>query len=249
MTTDVPDGALALAHDLADAADDLTSHGFGRHGRDVAVRKADGSWVTEVDRGVEARLRGMITERFPAHAVLGEEDGLTGPAGAPTWVIDPIDGTTNFVRGNPVWATLVGLRVDGEDVLGVVSAPALGCRWAGVVGEGATQDGSQIGVSDVERLEDAEVSFGGLDHFRDADHWGAVADLVDATARSRGYGDFWAHCLVAGGSTEIAVRALVAAAGGRSTSLRGVGTSDGGDVVSTNGLLHDEVLGFFNSDA
>lgn len=255
MTTAPPAGALRFAHELADAADALTTAGRGAHGRDVAGRKGDGTWVTDVDRAVERRLRTMITERFPDHAVLGEEDGRSGPPDAPTWVLDPIDATANYVRGNPVWATLVGLQVDGDDVLGVVSAPALGHRWAGVVGEGATEDGRPIRVSDVARLGDAEVSFGGLDWFRGSGRWRSVERLVDATTRVRGYGDFWAHCLVAAGSTELAVeaavstwdlcavRAVVRAAGGRCTALDGTGTSSGGDVLSSNGLLHEAALG------
>lgn len=254
MTGAVPAGALELAHELADEADALTMAGLGAHGRDVAQRKDDGTWVTEVDRGVERRLRRLVAERFPGHAVLGEEDGRSGPAGAPTWVIDPIDGTSNYVRGNPIWATLVGLRVEDDDVLGVVSAPALGHRWDGVVGDGARQDGRTIHVSPVRRLADAEVSFGDVDWFRRRGRWGAVERLVDATTRVRGYGDFWAHCLVAAGSTElaveaavstwdlVAVRALVRAAGGRCTALDGRETSSGGDVLSSNGLVHDEVL-------
>jgi histidinol-phosphatase len=259
VTAGPPEGALAVALELADAADELTTTGVGAHGRHVASRKHDGTWVTEVDRAVERRLRAIIADRFPGHAVLGEEDGRSGPDDAPTWVIDPIDGTSNYVRGNPVWATLVGLQVDGDDVLGVVSAPALGHRWTGVVGEGATLDGGPIGVSGVASLAEAEVSFGDLDWFRRDGRWDEVAALVDATERVRSYGDFWAHCLVASGSTELAaeaavspwdlcaVRALVRAAGGRCTALDGAETSSGGDVLSSNGLLHGEALAFFHS--
>lgn len=245
---------LAFARELADLADAVTTDAFGRHHRGNAETKRDGTWVTAADREVERTLRAAITERFPEHAVLGEEDGLTGPDDGPTWVIDPIDGTTNFVRGNPVWATLVGLRVDDEDVLGVVSAPALGHRWSGVVGVGAWQDGAPIRVSDVTDLGEAEVAFGGLDWFRRDGRWDGVERLVDACTRIRGYGDFWSHCLVAAGSTElaveaavstwdlVAVRALVAAAGGRSTDLDGNPTADGGNSISSNGHLHDAAL-------
>ena len=253
---DAPDLAAerAFALELADLADGLSLPAFGRHTRDTAGTKADGTWVTETDVGVERALRAAIHARFPDHAVLGEEDGLDGPDEAPTWVLDPIDGTTNFVRGNPVWATLVGLRVDGRDVLGVVSAPALGHRWDGVVGHGARMDGRPVSVSDVDTLAGAEVALGGLDWFVRTHRWSLVEDLVRRAKRIRGYGDFWQHCLVASGSTEVAidaavstwdlvaVRALVAAAGGRATSLAGEETSDGGDLVSSNGHLHDAVL-------
>lgn len=245
---------LAFARELADLADGITTAAFGRHHRDNAETKADGTWVTAADREVERTLRRAIGVRFPGHSVLGEEDGLSGPADGPTWVLDPIDGTTNFVRGNPVWATLIGLRVDGEDALGVVSAPALGHRWAGVVGVGAWQDDTPIQVSDVDDLAAAEVSFGGLDWFRQSGRWESVERLIDATKRVRGYGDFWAHCLVAAGSTElaaeaavstwdlVAVRALVVAAGGRATTLDGRSTADGGTILTSNGRVHDAAL-------
>lgn len=251
--------ALAFAHELADRADELTRAGAGEHGPQVADRKDDGSWVTAVDREVEARLRSLIVDRYPDHAVLGEEDGRTGPPDAPTWVLDPIDGTTNFVRGNPIWATLIGLQIGGEDVLGVVSAPALGHRWDGLVGHGARRDGVPIAVSDVDDLSAAEVSFGGLDVFVRHGRWEGVTGLSGVADRVRGYGDFWGHCLVASGSTDVtveaslslwdlcAVRALVLAAGGRCTSLDGEETSGGGHVLSSNGVLHDRALAFFHT--
>ncbi|MFA9428707.1 inositol monophosphatase [Egicoccus sp. AB-alg2] len=243
---------LAFAQELADLADARTRSAFG--GRQAARTKTDGTWVTEVDVDVERRLRAAIRSRFPDHAVLGEEDGLDGPEGAPTWVLDPIDGTTNFVKGNPIFATLIGLRVDEDDVLGVVTAPALGSRWAGVVGEGATHDGARIEVSDVQHLADAEIAFGGLAYFRERGYGDLVDDLASRTARQRGYGDFWQHCLVASGSTDVAieaevnlwdlvaVKAVVEAAGGRFTSLLGARTAAGGSALSTNGHLHDEML-------
>ena len=228
----------------------------------MADTKADGTWVTDADRGVERRLRAMIAERFPEHAVLGEEDGLSGDPDAPTWVIDPIDGTSNFVRGNPIWATLIGLQQDGQELLGVVSAPVLGHRWDGDVAAGvAHRDGEPVRVSDVADIADAEVSFGGINWWRRAGRWDAVERLTDAAARVRSYGDFWGHCLVASGSTEIsaeaalsrwdasAVRAVVLAAGGRCTSLSGEDTSDGGDLISTNGLLHDAALALVHRGA
>lgn len=244
------------AHELADLADELTLATFGRWDPRTAGRKDDGTYVTATDREVEERLRERLRARFPDHAVLGEEGGLDGPQGAPTWVLDPIDGTTGFVRGTPVWATLIGLRIDGVDVLGVVSAPALGSRWDGVAGHGARRDGRAVTVSPVTELTAAEVSFGGLRHFPP----GQVDRLVAATARQRAYGDFWHHCLVAQGSIElaveavvspwdlVAVRAVVAAAGGRSTDLRGRATSDGGTALSSNGALHDVALQTLSGD-
>ena len=247
------DAWLAVAHELADRADALTAPAFDAAAFDVA-QKADGTAVTETDLAVERRLRDELERRLPGHAVLGEEDGLVGEPDAPCWVIDPIDGTTNFVKGNPVWATLIALRVDGEEVLGVASAPALGARWDGCVGRGAHRNGTPVRVSDVEQLSDAEVSLGGLTYFTSGGHGELIGALASGTARQRGYGDFWQHCLVASGSTDVAleaevklwdlaaVRAIVEAAGGRFTSLEGVASADAGSAVSSNGRLHEEVL-------
>jgi histidinol-phosphatase len=244
---------VAVAHDLADLADAITAPAF-RAGLAVE-RKRDGTPVTAADRDAERAIRAAVRDRFPDHAFLGEEDGLEGDPDAPRWIVDPIDGTKNFVRGNPVWATLVALQVDGVEVVGVVSAPVLGSRWDGVRGGPAHQDGRQIRVSDVGTLADAEVSFGGLRYFSDQRLAGAVTALTEGSARQRGFGDFWQHCLVAAGACDVAIEAevtlwdlaavkvVVEAAGGRFTDLAGTVTADGGSAVSTNGALHDEVLG------
>ena len=247
-----PADLVAYAHELADLADGLTLPAF-RAG--VAARtKADGTPVTDVDEAVERALRARIHVAFPDHVVLGEEDGIDGDPAAPTWIIDPIDGTSNFVRGNPVHATLIAHRVDGELVLGVVSAPALGSRWDGVLGGPAHQDGREVRVSGVDRLADAEVSFGQLATLEAKGHGPLVRSLIGATARQRGFGDFWMHCLVASGVAEIAletdvrlwdlaaVKVVVEAAGGRFSDLSGGPGAEAGSALSTNGLLHDEVL-------
>ncbi len=253
MSDDELASMLAAAHELADLADTATMAAFRGH-LDVRT-KDDGTWVTAVDEEVERTLRTAITQRFPGHAVLGEEDGLDGPEDAPRWVIDPIDGTTNFVKGNPIFATLIALQMDGREIVGVVSAPALTTRFDGVAGGPAHQDGRPITVSDVSSLTDAEVSFGGLSYFLQRGQGSGVELLAESTARQRGYGDFWQHCLVAAGSTDIAVEAevnlwdlaavkvVVEAAGGRFTDLAGHATADGGSALSTNGHLHDQVLG------
>jgi histidinol-phosphatase len=240
------------AHEFADIADALTMSAF-RHYLEVRT-KADGTWVTQVDEDVEHALRRAILERFPDHAVLGEEDGRQGPLDAPTWVLDPIDGTTNFVKRNPIFATLIAVQVGGQEVAGVVSAPALSTRWDGVAGGPAHQDGRVVTVSAVDRIEDAEVAFGGLDTFVDAGRMSLISALSGRAARVRGYGDFWQHCLVAAGSTDLAVEAevkvwdlaavklVVEAAGGRFTDLAGRRTAAGGSAISSNGRLHDEVL-------
>jgi histidinol-phosphatase len=240
------------ALELADLADGLTLPAFRGH-LDVRT-KADGTWVTQVDEAVERTLREAIAVRFPGHAVLGEEEGRIGPDDAPTWVIDPIDGTTNFVRGNPIFATLIAVQVDGQELAGVVSAPALATRWDAVAGGLARQDGRPIRVSDTDRLAAAEVAFGGLDVFAAQGRLGLVAGLSGQAARVRGYGDFWNHCLVAAGSTDVALEAevkvwdlaavkiVVEAAGGTFTDLAGRRTAAGGSAISSNGRLHAEVM-------
>ncbi|MFP4311201.1 MAG: inositol monophosphatase family protein, partial [Nitriliruptoraceae bacterium] len=193
---------LATAHELADLADARTLAAF--RGRLDVRTKRDGTWVTEVDESVERELRARLRSRYPDHAVLGEEDGLDGPPDAPRWVLDPIDGTTNFVRGNPIYATLIGLQLDGHDVVGVVSAPALGTRFDGVLGGPAHQDGRPITVSATARLGDAEVALGDLRYFEQRGLLEGAVALATGAARQRGYGDFWQHCLVAAGSTDVA---------------------------------------------
>jgi histidinol-phosphatase len=236
-----PDLELALR--LADAADGISLARF-RTGIPFEV-KADLTPVTEADRAVEAELRSLLAEARPDDAILGEEDGATG-GGARRWVIDPIDGTRNYARGIPVWATLVALEESGEVRAGVVSAPALGRRWWAARGEGAFANGDRIGVSSVERIEDAVLSF-------------ACENELPPVARrawhARGFGDFWAHMLVAEGAVDGAVDAvgvkewdlaavlvIVEEAGGRFTDFAGVARFDGGSAVASNGLLHDELL-------
>lgn len=243
---------LAFAHHLADLADALTLPAF-RSGLAVE-RKGDGTPVTEADRGAEAAVRAAIADRYPGHAVLGEEHGRLGPDGAPTWVVDPIDGTRSFVTGNPVWATLVGLVDDDGVAVSVVSAPAMGHRWDGVRGGPARRDGEPIRVSRVGALADAQVTFGDLQEFALQGHDDAFTALTGATVRQRAYGDFWGHCLVAEGVMDVcaeaiasewdftAVRGLVEAAGGRFTTFDGRATAAGGTGLSTNGHLHDEAL-------
>jgi len=250
---------LALALDLADAADTVTLPRF--RAVDLRVeRKPDRTPVTDADTACEDRLRAVLATERPADAVLGEERGGELGAGR-VWVIDPIDGTKNFSRGVPVWATLVALVEDGRPVVGVVSAPALGRRWWAAQGGGAfTRDPARgveagpIAVSGVADLADAYASTTDLDHWRTLDRQDQWLALTRACWESRAFGDFWHHCLVAEGVLDIAVepeantwdlaaaQVLVEEAGGRLTDLAGAARPDGGDSLTTNGHLHDAAL-------
>ena len=219
--------------------------------------KPDLTPVTEADRAVEVMIRERLSAARPGDAMVGEEFGTTGD-GARRWIVDPIDGTKGFARGIPVWATLIALEADGELVAGVVSAPALGARWSAARGRGARRDGTEIAVSRVARIEDAHLAYDSVDAFESVGLDGEFLALARRCWRVRGFGDFWAHMLVADGSIDIAVEVgglavwdlaaiavVVEEAGGRCTDLGGAPRIDGGDVISTNGLLHDEVVAAF----
>jgi histidinol-phosphatase len=234
---------LELALQLADAADAISMRRF-RTGLAFET-KADLTPVTEADREVEAKLRALLAEACPEDAILGEEQGTTG-SGARRWILDPIDGTRNYARGIPVWATLVALEEDGEVRIGVVSAPALARRWWAERGEGAVVNGKHIGVSSVAEIEDAVLSFA-LEN--------AVPKIARRAWHVRGFGDFWSHMLVAEGAVDAsvdtvgvaewdlaAVQVIVEEAGGRFTDFEGVARFDGRSAIASNGLLHDELL-------
>ena len=238
----------AVAMAAADAADRVSLSHFG--GRLAADRKADGSFVTVADREVEAVVRAVLTD-FP---VFGEEEGGRLDASEPTWVVDPIDATNNFLRGIPVYATLIALVVAGEPVVGVVSAPALGERWDAAAGMGTRRNGLPAAVSDVATVAEAQVLHGGLDWWRDTpQRWEALGRIADAAWRTRGFGDFWMHLLVAGGMAEAAierdlrpwdiaaVQCVVEQAGGRVTSWGAGSPIATGEALTTNGLVHDEL--------
>lgn len=223
--------------------------------------KPDLTPVTDADRAVEEMIRERLARERAGDAVLGEEFGTTG-AGHRRWIVDPIDGTKSYARGIPVWATLLALEVDGVLQLGVVSAPALGSRWSAALGEGARRDGRPITVSRVARVEDAHLAYDSVDAFESVGLDAQFLALARRCWRVRGFGDFWAHMLVADGSIDIAVevgglavwdlaavRIVVEQAGGCFTDLAGVPRIDGGDVITTNGLLHDDVVAAFAKDA
>ena len=252
---------LTLAHELADAADAITLDRF--RALDLHVEtKPDLTPVSDADRAVEQAVRRRLASRRPGDAVLGEEYGQTaGTAGdgPRRWVVDPIDGTKSFVRGVPVWATLVALQVDEHVEVGVVSAPALGRRWWAARGLGAHAgssyaDGRRLQVSRVTSLSDAHLSYSSLTGWEDQGRLPGLLDLSRNVWRTRAFGDFWSHMLVAEGAVDIscepevslwdlaALQVVVEEAGGRFTDLSGAARPDGGSVVCSNGPLHDEVL-------
>jgi len=254
MSTLVDD--MALVVELAEEADSLTMQRFGAVDLRIET-KPDMTPATDADLDAETMLRGRVAERRPGDSVLGEEFGGTAEFSGRQWVIDPIDGTKNFVRGVPVWATLIALLVDGVPVVGVVSAPALGRRWWAAQGQGAFSSFGgvtrPISVSGVADLGSASLSFSDLTTGWEAGR-SRFLDLTGAVWRVRGYGDFWSYCLVAEGAVDIAVEPevklwdlapldiLVREAGGRFTNLAAEPGPHGGSAVATNGLLHDAVL-------
>lgn len=248
---------LALAHELADLADEITLARF--QASDLAVStKPDDTPVTDADRDVERAVRAALAQRRPDEEVLGEEEG--GRLAGRTWVLDPIDGTKNFVRGVPVWATLIGLVDAGTVPLGLVSAPSLGRRWWAAAGLGAWTRVAhadagvprRLQVSRVRRLGDAFVSYSSLHGWQSRP--GRIEHLLGAAWRTRGFGDFWSYMLVAEGACDIATEPqlalhdmaalvpIVTEAGGRFTDLDGSPGPFGANALATNGHLHEEAL-------
>jgi histidinol-phosphatase len=235
---------LDLALRLADAADTIAMSRF--RARDLVVEtKPDKTPVTETDRAVETELRTILAVERRRDAILGEEEGQTGTS-ARRWIVDPIDGTRNYSRGVPVWATLIALEDHRRVTVGVVSAPALHRRWWAERGEGAHANGDAVRVSRVGRPEDAVLTFA-LEQ--------SLPRLAARAWHARGYGDFWSHMLVAEGAVDgaidaigvsvwdlAAVQVIVEEAGGTFTDFAGAHRIDGGSAISSNGLLHAELL-------
>ncbi|MEO6713429.1 MAG: histidinol-phosphatase [Mycobacteriales bacterium] len=246
------DQDLALALRLADAADAISMRYF--LDVDLAVEhKPDSTPVTMADRGVETAIREILAAERPDDAVVGEEFGSVGEARR-RWIVDPVDGTKNYIRGVPVWATLIALQVDGIGTVGAVSAPALGRRWWAHSGGGAFADGRRITVSDISELADASLSYSSLSGWESSGHLDGFLELTRAVWRTRGFGDFWSYMLVAEGAVDIAaepevslwdlaaLQVIVEEAGGRFSDLHGIRTADGGSALATNGALHNRTL-------
>ncbi|WP_105566523.1 inositol monophosphatase family protein [Microbacterium halophytorum] len=255
---------LAFALRLADAADAESLPRFDRPGLSSRT-KADRTHVTEADLAAERAIRDLIAEERPGDAIFGEEFGAS--ADAPRrWIIDPIDGTANYLRGVPAWGTMIALEIDGAVRAGVVSMPAMGRRWWAAEGLGAWTDAAErrgadgagdprrIAVSRVAELEHASISFQSIGQWRDAGRLDALLDLQAAVWRDRAYGDVWSYMLLAEGRLEFvgefdvkeydvaAAAAIVREAGGRFTSFEGEEALATGSAVASNGLLHDEFL-------
>ena len=256
MNTVRDDVNLALR--MADQADALTMERFGALDLHIDT-KPDLTPVTDADRSVEGALRDALSQQRPDDPVLGEEFGGTAVFTGRQWVIDPIDGTKNFVRGVPVWATLIALLQDGVPVAGVVSAPALQRRWWARSGGGAFASFAgapprKVSVSSVADLESASLSFSSLSGWAELGLRDRFIDLTDAVWRVRAYGDFLSYCLLAEGAVDIAAEPevslwdlaaldiLVREAGGAFTDLAGATGPHGGSAVASNGLLHEAIL-------
>lgn len=262
------DDDLRLAHVIADQVDSLTLSRFKARDLDVET-KPDHTPVTDADSRAEELVRSQLKRTRPRDAVMGEELDDTGH-GPRQWVIDPIDGTKSFVRGVPVWATLIALVDQGRPVLGVVSAPALNRRWWAALGSGAWTGRSlsaatRTHVSQVTELADASLSYSSLwgwdAHRGEAGGRAAFLELTEKCWRTRAYGDFWSYVLVAEGAVDIAAEPelavhdmaalvpIVTEAGGRFTSLDGVDGPFGGNALATNGHLHAAALSLLSRDS
>ena len=242
-----------MLDELAERADALALARFRAHDLHVE-EKPDHTLVTEADLAVEEAVRGLVGRRHPELGILGEEQGETEGRAETRLIIDPIDATANFARGIPVFATLLAIESAGEIVAGLVSAPALATRWSAARGHGARRGAESIRVSGVREIARAQSFHGSLGGSEATPSTPQVRALVERTHRDRGFGDFYQHMLVAEGAGEVSVDPIVHAwdvaplqviveeAGGRATTLAGERDIHGGSLVSSNGLLHDEIL-------
>lgn len=255
MTDDLP-----FALHLADVADAITIRGFTERNFSVHT-KDDASDVTDIDQAAETALRELILSARPDHGFYGEEHGRVNPTANVQWVVDPIDGTSNFVRGVPIWATLIAVVTDGQPTIGVVSAPALGRRWWAEQGCGAFADGSPISVSRVSELNRAHISVTHSQGWADLGLTQRLIELQSVAHRSRGFGDFWQHMLVAEGALDVAIDAIglqpydnaalypiVTEAGGTITDRHGASSWTSNSQISTNSLLHGAVMARLNEE-
>jgi len=247
---------LDVAMEACDAADAIALSHFRR---DLDLeRKPDRSFVTVADQGIEREIRSRIKARYPDHGLVGEEYGTEDGAAATRWYIDPIDATHNFIRGVPLFGTLIGIEHQGELQVGVISAPAMRERWYAYRGGGAWNAGldgvRQIRTSRVAALEDAQLLYGSARDTATSGYMPGFDALMTACWRERGFGDFWGYALVAEGAAEAMLETgmspwdlagpvvLIEEAGGRVTDVNGERRIDAPSFVGSNGHLHEEVL-------
>ena len=247
---------MAFAMELADAADGISLQHFRR---DLQVnRKPDRTFVTQADTEIERELRERIARRYPQHGVLAEELGDATSDREVRWIIDPIDATHSYMRGVPVFATLIALERAGTMELGVMSAPAMHERWHAVRGGGAWSGNRRLHVSKIAHLEDAQIFYASRSAFAAVGKERGFDAVVEPAWRDRGFGDFWGYALVSEGAGEAMIEPelapwdlaapliLVEEAGGRLTDFTGRRTYAGGNAVASNGLLHEMILGRLN---
>ena len=242
---------------IADEADAIALHHFQRASLRVDI-KPDATPVSEADKAIEAATRRLAAARHPELGILGEEEGETGSRDA-RLILDPIDGTRNFIRGIPVFGSLLAVELEGEVVAGLVSAPALTRRWHAAKGSGAWCGDRRIRVSNITRWNESLVLHGSLGGTEAAGEPPGLAALLGSAGRTRGFGDFWQHLLVAEGCAEVAVDQRVAPwdigpllviaeeAGGQATTLDGTRSIYGGSLVTSNARLHEAALDLLNS--
>jgi histidinol-phosphatase len=252
---------LEFALELAEVADAMALGAFRRNLE--ITTKPDRTFVTQADRAIEETLRARIADAFPDHGVVGEEFGTSEPDASVRWYLDPIDGTHNFMRGVPVFGTLLGIERDGELQVGVVSAPALGSRWYARRGGGAwavdtaragAEPPRRLAVSKVSAIPDMALLYGSAQDVASSGRAPGFGELVGDVWRDRGYGDFWGYTLVAEGAAEAMVEAdlsswdmaaplvVVEEAGGRMTTFDGRRTIHERSALASNGILHEELV-------
>ncbi|MDY0909399.1 inositol monophosphatase family protein [Microbacterium sp. CFBP9034] len=253
---------LQLALRLADAADAASMSRFDAADLEIST-KADASHVTEADLATERAIRALLEAERPTDSVFGEEYGVTGDSHR-QWIIDPIDGTANYLKGIPMWTTLIALSIDGVPRVGVASQPALGRRWWGATGLGSwtntpAGEPKRLSVSSVGTIAESSVSFQSIGQWRDAGQLDALERLTSSVWRDRGYGDTWPYMLLAEGRLEFvaefgvkeydiaALVPIISEAGGRFTAFDGSHSLSDRSALATNGLLHDDFLQLLHS--
>jgi histidinol-phosphatase len=251
-------GWLEVAQAACDEADVIARAHFRR---DLTIdTKPDRTFVTQADTAIEARIRERLLAAFPDHGLVGEEYGTEAGDASVRWYIDPIDGTHNYIRGVPLFGTLLAVERDGELQAGVMSAPALDERWwawraGGAWARNRGETARRVSVSRVERLEDAQVLYGSGREIARSGHAPGFEALLDDVWRERGFGDFWGYALVAEGAAEAMVEVglkswdaaapsiIIEEAGGRATDLEGGRAIDSGTFLASNGALHETIRG------